>query len=278
MGLRDAYLTRAVNRLREGASSPGREQVVGARLSELRFRSAAGRRAAALRDLAACGDGHAFYRFAVEQFPGGLFFAPGPAQHENEILTMLAFAAEREPRTVVEIGTSTGGTTFLLGALLPSVSRLIGIDIFVRNQLRLRTFARPGLDLRFISGSSSAPSTMAALVAALDDRPIDLLFIDGDHSFRGASHDFRAYRELVSPGGLIAFHDIVPDSTLRSGSESLVWAGEVPVLWELLRGQYPSHEFTNSWDQEGFGIGVLEHQPSVEPQLVPARALAARSQ
>ncbi len=184
---------------------------------------------------------------------------------------MLGFATARQPKTVVEIGTSTGGTTFLLGALLPTVTLLVGIDILVRNRQRLRAFARPGLETAFINGSSRAQATIEAVSAVLGDRPVDLLFIDGDHTFFGASQDFRAYRRLVAPGGLIAFHDIVPDSTLRSGSDALTWSGEVPVLWEILRTQFPSHEFVDSPDQEAFGIGVLEHQPAVEPRFVPAR-------
>jgi predicted O-methyltransferase YrrM len=160
---------------------------------------------------------------------------------------------------------------------MPSVTRLVGIDLRVRNQGRLRAFARPGLELRFISASSMAESTYRQLEAALGGAPVDLLFIDGDHSFRGAAHDFREYRRLVAPGGLIAFHDIVPDNELRSGAESLAWAGEVPVLWELLRSQYRSHEFVESWDQEARGIGVLEYDPAIDTQLAPHRAAADRS-
>jgi predicted O-methyltransferase YrrM len=270
MGLRESYLQRALDRLRTGATRRSREQLLGARISELQFRLRSGRRAA-LQDLPAPGDGHASFRFALEQFPGGLFFPSGPAQHEAEILAMLAFAAERDPRTVVEIGTSTGGTTFLLSAMLPSVTCLIGLDILVRNQARLRAFVRDDLDLHLISGSSRDAGTLRAVTEALRGRPIDLLFIDGDHSFSGAAEDFRTFRRLVRPGGLIAFHDIVPDATLRSGAESLTWAGEVPVLWEILRSQYPSHEFVDSFDQEAFGIGVLEHLPDVEPRFVPVR-------
>lgn len=274
--VREAYLKRALRRLQTGATSVGFEQVLGSWASDARFRLAPRQRADALSTLAACNDEHDYFRFTADHLPGALFFPPGSSQNEDEILAMLALAAERGPRTVVEIGTQAGGTTFLLGTLLPSVSLLIGIDLFVRNKSRLRSFARAGLDLRFINADSSLASTYAAVEQALAGRTIDLLFIDGDHSFRGALHDLRTYRTLVTPGGLVVFHDIVPDSTLRLGSESLAWAGEVTVLWELLRGQYASHEFVDSWRQDGRGIGVLEYDPQVAPQLVPARALATR--
>jgi predicted O-methyltransferase YrrM len=251
----------------------GPAQKLWCRVFDIRFRFSARRRAAALSDLAACSEGSDYCRFARIHLP----FAPGSGsnQKDGEILAMLAFVAEREPRTVVEIGTLAGGTNFLLGTLLPSVTNMVGIDLLVRNRARLRAFARPGLDLQFVNGNSSQPRTREALEAVLGSRAIDLLFIDGDHSFRGALSDFRLYRTFVAPGGLVAFHDIVPDNVLRSGTPSSAWAGEVPLLWESLRGQYEVHEFVESWSQEGFGIGVLEYDPAIRPQFMPPRTISA---
>ena len=39
------------------------------------------------------------------------------------------------------------------------------------------------------------------------DKSIDMLWIDGDHSYEGAKHDFEAWKDLVAPGGVIAGHD-----------------------------------------------------------------------
>ena len=41
----------------------------------------------------------------------------------------------------------------------------------------------------------------------------DFLFIDGDHT--GVGRDYEMYRDLVRPGGLIAFHDIVADQPVE---------------------------------------------------------------
>jgi predicted O-methyltransferase YrrM len=41
--------------------------------------------------------------------------------------------------------------------------------------------------------------------------PLDLVFIDGDHSEAGVRTDFRLIAPWVKPGGLIAFHDLIPD-------------------------------------------------------------------
>ena len=36
---------------------------------------------------------------------------------------------------------------------------------------------------------------------------LDLLFIDGDHSYEGVKADWEVYRHILKPGSIIAFHD-----------------------------------------------------------------------
>lgn len=37
---------------------------------------------------------------------------------------------------------------------------------------------------------------------------VDLLFIDGDHSYEGCLADWKAYAPLLSPNAVVAFHDV----------------------------------------------------------------------
>jgi len=39
------------------------------------------------------------------------------------------------------------------------------------------------------------------------DRPIRFLWIDGDHTYRGAKTDFDGFFSHVAPGGIVALHD-----------------------------------------------------------------------
>lgn len=41
------------------------------------------------------------------------------------------------------------------------------------------------------------------------ERPIRVLWIDGDHSFEGATSDFELFAPHLRPGGVIAFHDVM---------------------------------------------------------------------
>jgi predicted O-methyltransferase YrrM len=70
--------------------------------------------------------------------------------------------------------------------------------------------------------------------------------------------DYELYAPLVRPGGLIAFHDIVP------GDAELV--GGVPRFWEELMGSHETTELVESWDQEAYGIGVVRVKGSARPE------------
>jgi predicted O-methyltransferase YrrM len=78
---------------------------------------------------------------------------------------------------------------------------------------------------------------------------VDFLFIDGDHQYEGVRKDYNLYSRLVRPGGLIAFHDIVP------GDEELV--GGVPRFWEEMKQSHKTSELVESWNQRAYGIGVV---------------------
>jgi len=196
-----------------------------------------------------------FYAIAMDAF--------GLVQKKPEILGLIEFLDKDSPKTICEIGTFGGGTTFLLGHALPSADTVIGVDINIRNATRLRYLKRPGQRLHLIRGSSHAPETVKRVQRLLRGRHLDLLFIDGDHAYAGVSADFFAYRHLVRDGGIIAFHDIVPDHATRFGRPTSSWAGEVPVFWNELKGLLWSREFIEDPDQDAYGIGVLSNQSDV---------------
>jgi predicted O-methyltransferase YrrM len=68
-------------------------------------------------------------------------------------------------------------------------------------------------------------STREDLRRLLGSRGIDLLFIDGDHSYAGVRWDFEAYGSLVRPGGLIALHDVCldPNNSARGFDVASYW-------------------------------------------------------
>ncbi|HOP18720.1 MAG TPA: class I SAM-dependent methyltransferase [Amphiplicatus sp.] len=61
----------------------------------------------------------------------------------------------------------------------------------------------PANDIEIIQGMSEAPETLEKMRG----EQIDLLIIDGDHSYGGVKRDFENYRPFMRPGGLILFDD-----------------------------------------------------------------------
>lgn len=145
----------------------------------------------------------------------------GAVQKKAELRPFISSLRRRRLRTVVEIGTYRGGTLWLWCRLARRDALIISIDMpggefgggYDRADAdRIRAYARARQQVVLLQGDSHAPSTLAELAAALRDRQVDLLFIDGDHTYDGVKRDYEMYSPFVRPGGWIAFHDILPHS------------------------------------------------------------------
>jgi hypothetical protein len=75
-----------------------------------------------------------------------------------------------------------------------------------------------------IVGRSQDPAALLQLQTMLHGREIDLLFIDGDHTYRRARADYEIYGELTRH--IVALHDIshrftpaIPEETMRLWEE-----------------------------------------------------------
>jgi cephalosporin hydroxylase len=196
--------------------------------------------------------------YAYSARPG--LFDLRPIQVRSELHEFLLFVQELKPRAIVEIGTSRGGTLFLFTRVAAPDAYLISIDLatpgdrrfgggdFRRRRPLFDAFALDEQRIMFLVGDSHLPDTRRRVDVALQGREVDLLFIDGDHTFEGVKADYELYADLVRAGGAIAFHDIV------DGPHEFV--GGVPDFWRSIRGE-DSIEFVRDPGQGGYGIGVL---------------------
>jgi predicted O-methyltransferase YrrM len=182
-----------------------------------------------------------------------------PLQYREEILALLEIVEQRQPRAVVEIGTYAGGTLSLLTRSAARDAIVISVDLpegefgggYATSRSRLyRSFATNDQRMELVRADSHSTDTRDLVIQLLRSRPIDVLFIDGDHTYQGVRRDVELYGPLLAEDGLVAFHDIVP------GSHSLV--GGVPALWAELRAECAVRELVRDWDQGEAGIGVIE--------------------
>jgi predicted O-methyltransferase YrrM len=129
---------------------------------------------------------------------------------------LYAVARALRPGVVVEIGSARGKSTCTLALACsqnqhgmvyaidphePNAWSDLGVtgDSYEFLRARLRAYSL-GAWCRVIRATSAQ--------AASDwSRPIDLLFVDGDHTYEGVKQDFEAFRPWLSPTAVVLFHD-----------------------------------------------------------------------
>ncbi len=175
----------------------------------------------------------------------------GASQKIDEFKHLVSWVAELDPEVIVEIGSMDGGTLRAWQAIAPDADL---VSISLTGGPYGGGSVPEGLADHHLDQDSHKKSTLAALVRILDGRPIDFLFIDGDHSYEGVRQDFDMYSTLVRPGGLIAFHDILASDAPEGGSVSQLWAELTPL--------HRAHEFVVPHELRDYGvwggIGLIE--------------------
>lgn len=137
--------------------------------------------------------------------------------------------------TIAEIGRFKGGSTLLMAVAMSKGSTLWSYDLHVP--------ARPDL----VGAELDAELTAALQRLGLDDGvhlvvgdsltvdippgPIDVLFIDGDHSYEGAKADYERWGPHVREGGHLLFHDAID-----TGSYGNVYPGVQRAVAEVALG------------------------------------------
>lgn len=188
----------------------------------------------------------------------------GAAQKHGEFAPFVAYIQDLRPKVVVEIGTMAGGTLRAWCACADDNALIVSIDLpggewgggyTDADVPRLEGYAERGQRMELIRGDSHTVEVQRSLRAVLHRKPVDFLFIDGDHSYEGVRQDFWDYAPLVKPGGVIAFHDVIEHTQVPACRVSDLWAeikasGKHETREWCVEGEY------RAWGPWG-GIGAL---------------------
>ncbi len=189
-------------------------------------------------------------------------FKIGMTQDRDEVINFTKFLGDINPHNVMEIGSKLGGNLYILSSLC--TGKKISLDMqggchggWILNEHpylgdiaehRDEFFRVSFNDMFMVSGDSHTRVALNDVKAVLGTDYLDLLYIDGDHTYAGVKQDYEMYGPLVREGGYIVFHDI-------NESEHHTRIGcEVGKLWNEIN--------TNGIEFNSFlhwaGIGVIK--------------------
>ena len=163
--------------------------------------------------------------------------------HHYHILYDIANTYPKDTNiTYVEIGCYAGGSACLM--LQRPNTRVISIDLgqpipketVYSNVKNLNKFNNP---YNYLEGNSQTYEMVDRLKELTNE--VDILFIDGDHSYQAVINDFMLYEGLVKSGGFIVFDDyndegcpgtkIAVDEIIKSIEERYINIGTLPNIF-----------------------------------------------
>ncbi len=183
-------------------------------------------------------------------------------QKDKEFRPLLDYLRTLQPSNIVEVGTREGGSLFMLSRVLAPKATIISVDLpglrwgFANSAEKKKRvadrLAGEGFNVHLVERNSNLPETAAEVARLLGGAPIELLFLDADHSFKGVVADFLNYQPLTQERAPIVFHDIVDMPSTNQV--------QVHFLWDLLKAFMPHTEFIDH-EGRGYGIGLALNVP-----------------
>lgn len=139
-----------------------------------------------------------------------LFKIYEPIQDTTELFWLVNKVEHINPKVILEIGVNTGATLGFWDHIIGKSKGvaypiLIGIDI--RNNMKWNT-KKSKNNIKLLIADSNKKETVDIVKNILQNRHVDFLYIDGNHSEKYVTSDFQNYSKFVRKGGIIAFHDI----------------------------------------------------------------------
>lgn len=182
-------------------------------------------------------------------------------QKKKELMDFIKIYKKFNPKIILEIGTYDGGTLFFLSRFASPDAKLITIDLpEVANDYGYspakipfyKSFKLKGQRIHFIRAISQSPAAIKKIKKILKKEKIDVLFIDGDHSYEGVKKDFTIYEQFVKKGGLVIFHDIV--------EHPIELKCEVDRFWDEIKKKFKYEELISQKNEKWGGIGIIRKE------------------
>ena len=150
---------------------------------------------------------------------------------------------ELQPETIVDLGVDKGFSTFIFSA--QNIGRVYGIDWFQKYNFlggsiddyipTMRNKRK--MERKFGISNVTFIKSRFSEVAEKWEKKIDILHIDGAHSYKDVKEDYQTWRKFLNENSVILFHD------------TNIYEGVTRFFGEI---DLPKYNFTHS-----FGLGVV---------------------
>jgi hypothetical protein len=168
-------------------------------------------------------------------------------QDVSEFTQALVEVRAIKPKVMLEIGCATGGTLHAWTKVCPEVYGITTPEGVYDNA--------DYYGAEVLLEDSHSQKAQDWVTKKLHGRQLDVLFIDGDHSYNGAQADYNDYAPFVKPGGLILFHDVCNP-----------FEADAVRMWKEIASE--GHDIFNpNTNGDKRGIGVI-----VKKEVAKARA------
>ena len=154
-------------------------------------------------------------------------------QYPNQFAKYLYHLSQQKIMSYCEIGCHKGGTFIITVEYLSRFNQLekcLAVDNWPRDIIKEYATTRP--EIEYITSSSQSEEFSQAYCP----RNWDLTLIDGDHSYNGASAD---YKLVNSRSRLIAFHDV----------KNIFCPGTQQIWQEVKKEHNINYEWSDQYDE-----------------------------
>lgn len=126
--------------------------------------------------------------------------------------------------TYLEVGVDKGKSLSIARMVCPLTIKVIGVDI--REDPK-------------VEGTIFYHGDSVEMAKQYVDGPIDVLFIDGDHTYNGCHRDIEAWLPHLKENGVVLFHDC------DESSPGVMWAVAEAVHTGKLKGNFNLFKYNN---------------------------------
>jgi predicted O-methyltransferase YrrM len=179
------------------------------------------------------------------------------------------------PRKIVELGTYSGSSFAAFCQAVEACgidAKCYGIDLW-QGDIHMGSFDEELFQEVSRYAAETYPGIATLIrkdfneaVALFEDGSIDLLHIDGTHTFEAVSNDFYTWLPKLSDRAVVLFHDT--NVTVENTGEAALRFG-VRRFFDRVKGGYPHFEFAHCW-----GLGVLVVGRAAPPAVAALAEMA----